>query len=98
MVSIINDNNFEIKANYWTDDEDDTRGCFSKGNDYFMKYILNPKPDRFNDEVKLTQTTCRIGGVEQINLEKRNSHTFKWRYIINSYKVNEFLKKMVYTL
>lgn len=93
MVSIINDDNFEIKANYWTDDEDDTRGRFSKGNDYFIKYILNPKPDRFNDEVILTQTTCRIGGVEQINLEKRNSHTFKWHYIINSSKVNDFLQK-----
>ena len=42
MVSIINDDNFEIKANYWTDDEDDTRGRFSKGNDYFIKYILHP--------------------------------------------------------
>jgi hypothetical protein len=31
MMSIVNDNNFEIKANYWTDDEDDTRGRFSNG-------------------------------------------------------------------
>lgn len=93
MVSTITDNIFDIKADVGTDDDSDERFKFTKGHDYFMKYILNPKPNKFNEEIILKQTTCKIGGVEQINLEKRNSQTFKWHYIINSQKVNDFLVK-----
>lgn len=93
MVSIIKDNDFKMKANIWTDDEDDERARFTEGNNYFVNYILHPISNRYNDEFVLTQTTCRMGGVEQIRLEKRNSHTFNWRYNIHSHKVNDFLQR-----